>query len=154
MFHECKTEEDVKRVFRKSAQLFHPDKGGDAELMNLLVEAKDLALDAIEMTNEWVEKNSKKKTRKKRKYERANPSEKVRKGSRDLDFIETMQMYADNNPRFKSKFFFSVIDQLDKKGYITIAQFEGLKNVYNSFKMEDWLEEFLESEEDEDTEAL
>jgi|HubBroStandDraft_2_1064218.scaffolds.fasta_scaffold34457_3 hypothetical protein len=32
-FDNCKTEDDAKLLFRKLAKLFHPDKGGDNDLM-------------------------------------------------------------------------------------------------------------------------
>lgn len=32
-FNECKTEEERKALYRKLAKLFHPDRGGDCELL-------------------------------------------------------------------------------------------------------------------------
>lgn len=41
MLRSCKTQEELKSLFRRLAMLLHPDKGGSADLMNILKESYD-----------------------------------------------------------------------------------------------------------------
>jgi len=45
VFHHCINIQDLKKLYRRLALRLHPDKGGSADLMMLLQESYDVALE-------------------------------------------------------------------------------------------------------------
>jgi curved DNA-binding protein CbpA len=121
MFHNCKSEDEAKKLFRKLCLLLHPDKGGSHELMILLNEAYELYL----------------KPKIKNPYSREEPkksqSDKIFMGDDRLDIIEELNDLQEEHD-FSSDYFESVMAFLNARKYITQKQYEGLQGVLRNWK--------------------
>jgi hypothetical protein len=129
MFHRCKNLNDIKKVYRRLALLIHPDKGGDADLMILLQESYELAIDFFHQ-----KENNQKGNKEPLKYE--NIYEDIIDPSDDRLWIFSEIMdYADKNPKFNMDFIKSLMDYLEKHGKLTSAQYNRAVKIYYAFKM-------------------
>jgi curved DNA-binding protein CbpA len=151
MFFEFKTESEIKKLFRRFAKFLHPDQGGDAELMSLLMEYYKYSLQELhgkksEIEKELFKQREEKERNQENKYKRVY--EDVILGDDALKMVDEMKAYAKLCSNFKSDFFSSVMDFLDEKGYVTYRQYNSLLKVYLAFKM--W--EKKEEEKTNDTE--
>jgi len=128
MFFLCKTEDEIKKLFRKLAIYLHPDKGGDVYLMNLLIEAREHASKCISRENiRDVEESQAFK----------NACEDIYLSDSRLDIIDHILEYAKLHKSFNNKFTISVKDFLLQKGYITSMQYNSLVKIYYSFRMDE-----------------
>ncbi len=120
MFHNCKTTEEAKKLFRKLCLLLHPDKGGSNELMVLLNEAYELFLKpkGFRFASEGEEQKK--------------ASDKVFKGDERLNILEELFDLQEEYD-FKSDYFDSVLAFLEARKYITTKQLEGLEGVLKNW---------------------
>lgn len=130
MFRFCKTEEDSKKLFRRLAHFLHPDKGGESDLMQMLVEAYEDHKEIVDKYQEYKAKENKKSSV---KYE--NSYEDVKIGDERLEILDEISQYGEDHPRFSSNFVESVRGFLEENGFISSGQYNGLVNVYYKFRM-------------------
>lgn len=117
MFRDCKNEKEIKLLFRKFAQVCHPDKGGNEEVMRILTEAKDRSLKDLEDYNQNIKGEEK-------PYENFE-DDKVFSGEifeklyvlkkwctlSDIKFIKSVAGYFDTN-RFMSSSQYKTLDKI------------------------------------------
>lgn len=134
MFEVCKSTEEVKNLFRKLARHLHPDAGGDSFLMNRLQESKEYHLWKMSLPNESTKDcETKTKDYKTEGYEESY--EDIFEEDSRIEIIQDIFNYAKSHPRFCTSFVESVSDYLEKKGYITSAQYNSLVRCYYAFRM-------------------
>lgn len=129
MFHNCRSKEDVKSLFRRLAKYLHPDHGGDAKLMILLQEARDQAEEILDGYEEY-------ETKHKEDREYYTVYDDIRAGDPLLSIFDEIDRYAAKNKRFDMSYTNSVWEYLEKNGYITSNQFNGLVKIYYAFRMD------------------
>lgn len=125
MFHECKNKEDVKSLFRKLCYFLHPDHGGDTELMILLNDSYEMALDFYDTHEEAPSQF---------RYEKV--FEDVLNGMSQLEIIQEILAYASKHKRFNTDYVSSLQEFLEEKGYLTSSQYNSLVKIYYSFRMD------------------
>jgi len=130
MFHKCNSLEEAKSLFRKLAMYLHPDRGGDAALMALLIETYENY-----KTYAFVENPFRNKTKEKKK-EYETSIEDIYKNDERLKIIEEILAYSKNHPRFDPSFTESIAEFLEENGFITSSQYNSLQRVYHSFRMD------------------
>lgn len=147
MFHRCRTEQDIKTLFRRVAKFLHPDMGGNHELMIILQESYDQALESLKGSNKSVydfyedlKKNYKDPPKPKWEafdgiYQKM--TERVWWGDPRLEIIDEIKDYARDHEKFKLDFVESVEEFLIENEYITSKQFNVLVNIYYSFAMDE-----------------
>jgi len=126
MFHNCKNEKEIKKLFRSLASFLHPDKGGEGYLMILLQEAKELAVEAVK----GYESFKKETTKHEKTYEDVDA------GDERLSIICEIKKYGEKHKSFSTDFVESVEEYLEEHGYVTSSQFNSLVKVYYSFRMD------------------
>jgi hypothetical protein len=132
MFHNCKSIEDIKSLYRKLSLRLHPDLGGEAFLMILLTESYEIALESIKPVKQ--DKKTKIPTRSGTGYE-ITPFD-ILKGDDYLKIIDEIYEYAKTHPKFSLTFIDSINAFLSESGFITASQFNSLVKIYYSFRMD------------------
>lgn len=122
MFAKCKTVLEIKTLYRRLALHLHPDHGGDNELMALLVESMEAALEAISEANPLLPEG----------FEETK--EPVFQGDFRILLLPTIVEFCSDNGIEPSEFIISVKEYYTKKKYVTIKQYNALLRIYNSLK--------------------
>ena len=131
LFHRCLTKEETKTLFRKLAQVIHPDKGGSDELMILLQEARDERDKFIDCVNTAPYKQSEnEKFKYKKKYDD------ISLGDDALNIIDDLKKYGKKNTKFSLNFVKSVEEFLNKNGHITSGQYNAMVKAYYSYRVD------------------
>jgi len=146
MFHQCKTKADVKALYRALAKLLHPDQGGSSEMMILLTEARCEAFEAIETIinlDDHLNKNEDNSDGREFKKQ----SGPVYCNDEEALIFMYIRDYAESHKSFSTKFLDSVEAKMDRDGFISANQFNGLVNTYYSFRMYEKDENIDEEEE-------
>ena|SRR3972149_2420541 len=126
MFHNCKTEEDAKKLFRKLCLLIHPDKGGSNELMILLNEGYEICLKSLQRTEDKFNEFCKK--------QKKPENVKIFKGDERLSILDELFEILEDHEHFPGDFIISVSCFLENQKYITENQYNGLAGVLKDFK--------------------
>ena len=160
MFHKCETESEVKKLFRRVAMRLHPDHGGDHELMILLQEAYEIALEdhkphrrsSQEEFEEQLRRYARERERASKQEQKAKPkpppepewdgvyrkvTESVMLNDERIKILEEILAYAEDHPSFKPDFVLSVKGFLDEHCFVTSGQYNSLVNIYFSFRMDE-----------------
>ncbi len=127
MFQRCQNENDIIKLFKRLALRLHPDCGGDHDLMVLLIEHKDQAIQIHQQVFTAFEPKSN------NLYEKTE--EDVHSDDERLKIIADIKEYAKTHPKFSLNFTNSIEEFLSEKGYITSSQFNVLVKTYHSFRM-------------------
>lgn len=166
MFKKCKTEKEVKSLFRKLALRLHPDHGGSADLMALLIDTYDEVLESFKSDplKDILEESLKRPpTNSYRSY--TTPSSgsggagfkftasggggsnayassnysviQILKGDQRLEILDDILEYARGNHIFNSTFALLIKDFLDKKGWISEDQYNRLLEIYHQHNLGD-----------------
>lgn len=145
MFHRCETSEDVKKLFKRLAHYFHPDKGGEPDLMILLRESYEMAFSLkknLENPNREKQENSQgwyqifKEKAENLKYNMTEVDENfINEGDDKLEIIEEIKKYAEAHSKFDVSWTLGIQEYLLEKGKITSAQYNSLVKVYYAFQM-------------------
>lgn len=149
MFHKCKDEAEVKAIFRRVAKRLHPDHGGEHELMILLQESYEMALeskkvkeksytDYMDELKREYEKRAKEPPKPKWEpfngiYEKV--TEKVEEGDPRLEILDEIFDYSSRHESFDESFAHSVRDFLHERGFLTSMQYNALVKIYYAFNM-------------------
>lgn len=131
MFSRCKDEKEVKGLFRRLAIKLHPDYGGDNELMSLLKDSYEIALEFVKK----YEQSEKKHSSHKKFYEKV--FEDIHIGDSRLSIIMEMYEYSKNHKLFKIDTTEEINEFLKENGFITSRQYNRLVYIYYAFKMDD-----------------
>lgn len=121
MFHNCKSEEDAKKLFRKLCLLLHPDKGGSNELMILLNEAYELYLKP-NLKNPFSKDEPRQST-----------AGKIFMGDERLNIIDELIDLQEEH-EYISDYFDSVLAFLNARKYISEKQLAGLHGVLKNWR--------------------
>lgn len=149
MFHQCKTKADVKALYRALAKLLHPDQGGSSEMMILLTEARHEAFEAIETIVDLDEHFDKSEENSNgREFKKQNGP--VYCNHDEALIFMYIRDYAESHKSFSTKFLDSVEAKMDRDGFISANQYNGLVNTYYSFRMYEKDENIDEEEEEEE----
>ena len=131
MFRFCEDIEETKKLYRMLSFKLHPDYGGDSYLMSILTKAYEAEIEHI--------KSGKKRNDEKRRDKYPMTHEEVCAGDGRLELLSDVMEYGLHHKRFDLSFCESVAEFLDENGYITSQQYNALRRVYHSFRMEEWL---------------
>lgn len=143
MFRKCRSVAEVKKLYRLLALRLHPDYGGSNELMALLIEVYEEALDSA--TYEERNDNKKKETKTEKSYYDENEygdglykcvNEDVQQKDPRLKIFMDILEYAKEHKTFKTDFVLSLVEFLDEKGFLTPAQYNKLVKIYYAFHMD------------------
>lgn len=143
MWHNCNTEEDCKKLFKKLAFRLHPDHCGSNELMILLQESFDTKIKSFSRPKHPSKNESKKTTNK------PTPTSEWKKGDSIEKRVENVSIYDEellfmmhkiieyskSNKKFKTDYIESIMEFGHKHRYITSNQFNSLVKIYYAFKM-------------------
>ncbi len=136
--------EDVKKRYRLLSKLFHPDIGGDTELMqelNLAYESKMKTLNYFKKIEDDFEDECEEDELTESEYQDLK-SEKTRIFTeykyKIIDIIE----FASFNKNFDAKFVQSVYDNIIKYSSISQAQCDSIDRIYVAFRVEEKLKEY------------
>lgn len=158
MFHRCKTEQEIKTLFRRVSKRLHPDLGGEHELMIILQESYEEALRSRQnasepsfddLTREYAKsspKQHKKESKpKKPQWEPFNGiyekmTENVYAQDPRAQIIIDILLYAADHPSFKADFVISVSHFMEDAGFMTSLQYNSLVKIYYAFEMKEWMD--------------
>lgn len=130
-FAYCKDNEERKSLYRRLSKCFHPDRGGDNELMQCLNAE-------YENPNTLNQKSSQSE---KDKKEYVNPAKEIEA----LEMFEKIFFYADLEPSFNSDFVKSVFSYYKKFKRLTDKQYQALKNTMEKFDVENKIKQKRET---------
>lgn len=136
MFSKCINEQEIKALFRKLAMRLHPDYGGCNELMSLLNDSYELALEYIKSKNSWEFNKSKETSRYSGKKFYETSYEDIEEEDSRIKIIDEICTYAEKNKNFKIDFTLSVAEFLQENGFITSRQYNRLVGIYYAFEMD------------------
>lgn len=118
MFSKCKNEEEAKKLYKKLCLFLHPDRGGDGHLMVLLTEAYERCLSRLQPKTDVS---------------------KIYAGDSRLELLQKIDYCLEFYPQIDPTYFYSVKIFLQENGFVTSRQFTALENLFNRFKMEEFL---------------
>ena len=130
MFRECKTEKEVKELYRSLSKYLHPDRGGNHDLFIKLTQAYEKSLGKTEGKKEESNKDSSKI------YTTQHQDISVFSENIDFTLFAEILLYSKNHPRFKIDFLMSVIEFGKENKFVTSSQYNSLVKVYYSFRMD------------------
>jgi len=133
MFHECKSLEEKKKLYRRLSKHLHPDCGGHGDLMALLTRTFELATRFSAFDPEPEEDDSEKWDGVFR-----HESERITEHSEKVILISLILLYASENAGFKTDFVKSIQKFLIEKGFITAKQYNCLVDLFYSRKIDEW----------------
>jgi len=119
MFHRCKSVSEVKELFSKISKQLLPNENGENDLVELLIDSRNIALNEI---------------RKEHEFDFA--IEDISRNDKRTRILVEIANFAKQNDFFDMGFPVSVYRHLKKNGYITAKQFNALVKIYNKFSME------------------
>lgn len=137
MLRNCKTQEELKRLFKKLALRLHPDHGGSNELMILLKESYETQLSSVKKQKfdrpvfRW-EQNSSENNKEKVKYSRANhylQSSYVR----ETIIKDIVSLSIEKQCMLKGEFL-EVVGKLNRDSYCSPQDYNDLIDLYNLMK--------------------
>ena len=118
MFQHCQNKQEVEKLYKRLAKRLHPDCGGEHELMILLKESYESALNRI---RGHISPS--------RSAPSSKPNEKVSINDKRLAFIKEIRKVL---KRLKvDSPVISVIKSLDENQFLTIEQYEWLKDIWH-----------------------
>lgn len=132
MFHRCQTEIEAKELFRCLAKRLHPDCGGEKELMVLLQESHDIALNLIKNPASPAQSDARNIKPPSPPASPSKPVEKVPAGDKRLEFVKDLPallMKVEVSVKTVN-FIISIIEFLNNNQFLTIEQYKTLKSVY------------------------
>jgi len=135
MFRYCKDTQEIKQLFRKLSKLLHPDTGGDAELMSLLIRAKEDSSKNIKETTNTPGSSVEDYDYFEQAYGPVDLSDDI-----PNQMIEIMVDYAKSHENFDPAFLIKMKDIYEEKGEISAGQYNALLRVFTAFRMEEWNE--------------
>lgn len=150
MFHDCTSEAEVKKLYRKLALLVHPDRGGDTEIMAKLTRAYDRALGEIPRPRSNASPSQSRSAPRPKPAPEPKPqpeaprprkegesytesSETIVRGDWRLGIIAELLAFHQVKPIFKKDFIQSVSMFSQVRGFITHGQYNALVRMYNIF---------------------
>lgn len=125
-FDKCSTVEEVKSRYRTLSKRFHPDLGGDKELMQELNQEYEKYLNNFNFSNFS-------KTFQRNEHFNKNYNKNYEKSSQQK--INAVIRWARSRKWFDTEFVESLQEKLDEYGELTSAQEEGLDNIIKKFKI-------------------
>ncbi|HSX26804.1 MAG TPA: hypothetical protein VLE89_07360 [Chlamydiales bacterium] len=136
MFHRCQNEEEAKELYRRLAKRLHPDCGGEKELMILLKESHDIALNHIKSPASSAQFHDAGNV-KPQPGPPSKPVEKVPSNDKRLEFVKDLiklLMKVAVSPK-TANFITSVLKFLEDNQFLTIQQYKALKDVYERLEV-------------------
>ena len=127
MFHKCNNINDIKKLYKRLAFRLHPDYGSDPDLMILLTESYEMALQFL---------NSVEKLEKETQKPYQNSLEDVLIGDERLKIIDEIIEYSKLHTRFKTDYVNSIREYLEENLHITSSQYNSLVKIYYAFRMD------------------
>ncbi len=130
MWHRCKDEDECKKLFRRLALMIHPDKGGEADIFVVLQESYDMEIKLRKSKTYRPPQYKPEETLYRQRYEH------IYREDKGLNILTDIEEYAFKNCKFNTDFLFSMMEFLDKNGYLTCNQYNTLVKIYYAFNMQ------------------
>jgi len=130
MFQRCQSKEEVEKLYKRLAKRLHPDCGGEHELMILLNESSESALNHIKSYASPARFDNARDVKPPPSPTPAPKSDqKVLINDRRLAFVKDIRKLLKRLP--VNSPVIPIIKSLDDNQFLTIKQYEWLKNLWH-----------------------